>query len=258
MIALSRKKTMTFLMNLLCATTRTNPPLPLTFLHFPFLPALSFLPFYLTSLSSPSFFLTSPLLPSLPITHSTFPLSLSPFLSMSCTHPHFPSSSIPHLPATQCLSFFLSHLSSLSFPSSPPPLLLFFPPHPSLSLSIFPPCPPLYFSPSFCPLIPLLCALHHTPSRCISPLSIPTPSLSPLLCPPSYSLTMHLSSLHYHSLPVSSLVSFIIHPNTASSHFLFHSFCFSSFSLFSFLQFNESQTDAKQLKTSFHITNNRS
>ena len=142
---LSRKKTITFIMTLIMnlpPPNRLSPPSSLTFLHFSFLPTLSCLPVYLTSLSSPSYSSSYSFLPSLPIIHSTFPLYLS------CTFLHFPSSSTHHLPATLSLSFFLSPLSSLSFPSSSSPLL----PSPSLCLPPFP-LPPCL----------LHCVLHHTP-----------------------------------------------------------------------------------------------
>ena len=157
--------------------SRLSPPSPLTFLHFSFLPTLSFLPVYLTSLSSPSILHHLPFFP-------LFLLSIRP----SCTCLHFPSSSTPHLPATLSLSFFLSPLSSLSFPSSSSPLLLSFPLYPSVSLHF-----PSHLIPSLSPskifslllppcyLIPLHCALHIPP-------------------------TMLLSSLHSPSLPVSSCV----------------------------------------------------
>ena len=174
--------------------SRLSPPSPLTFLHFSFLPTLSFLPVYLTSLSSPSILHHLPFFP-------LFLLSIRPFLSILAAlvfishHPlHLtsmppcpsPSSYLPSLLYLFLPHHLLSFSLSLSIPLSPSisPLSLI----PSLSSSKFLSLllPPATSFPSTVPSI--------YPLQCFYPLFIPTPSLSP---------------------PVSS----IILPNTASSHF---------------------------------------
>ena len=142
---------------------------------------------------------SSPFLPSLPIIHSTFPLSLSPFLSICATlisishHPLYLTSLPPSLSPS-------SYFTSLLYLLPPHHLLSFF-----LSLSI-----PLCLS-SF----PLL--LFAPP---------PAPSFPPTLCPSSYSPTMLLSSLHSHSLPLTASLSPPLCPSSYSQTMPLPSFFF--------------------------------
>ena len=169
------------------------------------------------------------------------PLPPHLLFSISPSFQHFPFF-LSISPLFHLLLFFIISLSSLSsyYPfdlsslselhSSSFPIILYTSP-PCHPVPLLLPISPLFFIFSF--LIISSPSLFPSPSLCLPPFPLP-PSLSSskflsLLLPPCYLIPLHcalhvprimlLSSLHSPSLPVSSFVSSIILPNTASSHF---------------------------------------
>ena len=267
----SGEKTITLIMNLLCVTTKPNLLSPLTLLHLPsFLPFSSLVnlnPFFIFPFSLPSNH--SPYLPSIPVPlhASSLPVFLLIILLTSLLPTCFPfptfllsvtslsSPSFPHH-----LPFFPLYLSSiLPFlsPSSRSSLSELHSPSFPIILYTSPPCHPVFLLISVCPIFFIFSFLIiSSPSLFLSLLyiSLPPPAPSFLSSVPSLSSPTMLLSIPTTSLPLPlcSLLCALHHtPNTASSLYLFHSLCFSSFTLLSFLQLNESQTDAKQSKNIF-------
>ena len=252
-----------------------SPPSPTFFPHLLFSICL---PFFLSHLLSTSIPSSSSLFPSLRI----IPLISLPFPSLSMPPPFLSSSLSFSLPpffplASHSLPFFclspLFHLLPFLIisPSSLSTYHLFYlsslPSHSSLSelhspsfpiiLYTSPPCHPVFLLISVCPIFFIFSFLIiSSPSLFLSLLyiSFPPPAPSFLSSVPSLSSPTMLLSIPTTSLPLPlcSLLCALHHtPNTASSLYLFHSLCFSSFTLLSFLQLNESQTDAKQSKNIF-------
>ena len=171
-----------------------------------------------------------PTLPSPPTYFSPFPLPSRSFLSSFLSHLSVISFLFLNISPSSLSSYYPLYLSSLPLPiplyelhSSSFPIILYTSP-PCHPVPLLLPISPIFFifsflttsSASLFPSPSLSVSLHFPSLSSFIFLSLLLPPHSPPLCPSSYSLTMHLSSLHSHSLPVSSFVSSIILLNNAS------------------------------------------